>query len=318
MSESTATADLITMGECMVELSAREPLRQAPSFTRGFGGDALNLAAMAAQLGTRAAYLTAVADDPFGEYLRDAWRGTGVDVSLVQNVDGYNGLYLMAALQTGEREIIYYREGSAAAQMTPEMLPREALRNVRLFHTSSITQAISESSRRAVRAAIETVKDAGGAVSYDVNYRKLLWEPAAARAAVEEVLPLVDILMPSVPEDTGPLFGLEDPAEVVAYFRAAGVPVVIAKAGPLGAWGGWEDETRHWPPEATEVVDAIGAGDAFCGAFLHGRLAGLGPGDCGVLGSVAAGLSVGQTGTAGGLPSRDAVIAALAGRVAMP
>ena len=84
------------------------------------------------------------------------------------------------------------------------------------------------------------------------------------------MLPLVDILLPSVPEDTGSLFGLEDPEEVVDYFRAKGVPVVIAKAGPLGAWGSWEDETRHWPPEATEVVDAIGAGDAFCAGMLLG------------------------------------------------
>ena len=318
MSEISGPVDLITMGECMVELSAPEPIRQAPTFTRGFGGDALNLAAMAVRLGSRVSYLTAVADDPFGEYLLDGWREAGVDVSLVRRVEGYNGLYLMSMLQTGEREIIYYRQGSAASQMTPTMLPADALRRARMFHTSSITQAISESSRHAVRSAAETVKAAGGMLSFDVNYRRLLWKPAEARAAVEELLPLVDILMPSVPEDTEPLFGMIDPEEVVAHFRAAGVPVVVAKAGPLGAWGGWDDQVCHWPPEAPRVVDAIGAGDAFCGAFLHGWLNGLDPKDAGLLATVTAGLKVGRGGTAGGLPSKSEVITALAGRVDLP
>lgn len=318
LSQPMGPAELITMGECMVELSAPEPIGQAPVFTRGFGGDALNLAAMAARLGTRAAYLTAVADDPFGEYLLEGWRGEGVDVSLVRRVEGYNGLYLMSMLQDGEREILYYRQDSAASKFTPEMLPEEALRGVRVFHTSSITQAISATSRDAVKAAAETVKAAGGKVSFDINYRRLLWDPAEAKEAVEEMLPLVDFFMPSVPEDTEPLFGMIDPEEVVARFREAGVPVVVAKAGPEGAWGGWGNETRHWPPEAPKVVDAIGAGDAFCGAFLHGWLAGMEPGDAGLLATVTAGLKLGRGGTAGGLPSRTEVVAALDGRIEMP
>ncbi len=317
MPQPTGPAELITMGECLVELSAPEPIGQATVFTRGFGGDALNLAAMAARLGTRAAFLTAVAGDPFRDYLLDGWRGEGVDVSLVRGVEGFNGLYLMSMLQEGEREILYYRQGSAASRMTPAMLPREALRNARVFHTSSITQAISESSREAARTAAETVKAAGGKVSYDVNYRRLLWDPAEARGAVEEMLPLVDFFMPSVPEDTETLFGMSDPREVVAHFREAGVPVVVAKAGPDGAWGGWDNEMRHWPPEAPHVVDAIGAGDAFCGAFLHGWLTGMDLHDAGLLATVTAGLKLGRGGTAAGLPSRAEVVQALAGRVQM-
>lgn len=315
MPQPTEPAELITMGECLVELSAPEPIAQATVFTRGFGGDALNLAAMAARLGTRAAFLTAVADDPFGEYLLDGWRQEGVDISLVREVDGFNGLYLMSMLREGDREILYYRQGSAASRMTLAMLPNDALRNVRIFHTSSITQAISKSSRQAVRAAADIVKAAGGLVSFDVNYRRLLWEPAEARAAVEELLPLADFFMSSVPEDTEPLFGMSDPEQVVKHFRNAGVPVVVAKAGADGAWIGWHDEVRHWPPEAPVVVDAIGAGDAFCGAFLHGWMAGMNPADAGLLATVTAGLKVGRGGTAAGLPSKAEVIAALAGRV---
>jgi 2-dehydro-3-deoxygluconokinase len=303
------------MGECMVELSAPERISQAPVFSRGFGGDALNLAAMAARLGSRTAYLTAVANDPFGEYLMNSWKTVGVDVSLVRRVEGFNGLYLMSMLQDGEREILYYRKDSAASKLTPNMLPQEALSNSRIFHTSSITQAISESSRLAALQAASIVKSAGGKVSFDINYRKLLWNPSQARQAVEEILPLVDFFMPSVPEDTEPLFGMDDPETVVGHFRGLGVPVVIAKAGPKGAWGGWGDHIFHWPSEASTVVDAIGAGDAFCGALLHGCLSGMELKDAGLLASVTAGLKLGRGGTAGGLPTRAEVIKALKGRV---
>ena len=79
-----------------------------------------------------------------GEYLMNSWETVGVDVSLVRRVEGFNGLYLMSMLQNGEREILYYRKDSAASKLTPNMLPQEALSNSRIFHTSSITQAISE------------------------------------------------------------------------------------------------------------------------------------------------------------------------------
>ena len=303
------------MGECMVELSAPEKISQAPVFNRGFGGDALNLAAMAARLGTRTAYLTAVANDPFGDYLMNSWETAGVDVSLVRQVEGFNGLYLMSMLQHGEREILYYRKDSAASKLTPNMLPKKALSNSRIFHTSSITQAISNSSRLSTLKAASIVKSAGGKVSFDINYRKLLWSPSQARQAVEEILPLVDFFMPSVPEDTEPLFGMDDPEKVVKHFRGLGVPVVVAKAGPKGAWGGWEDNMLHWPSEASTVIDAIGAGDAFCGALLHGYLSGMNLEDAGLLASVTAGLKLGRGGTAGGLPTRAEVIRALKGRL---
>ena len=98
--------DLVSVGECMVELRAGESLRTATELQRSYGGDTLNTLVTASRLGLRTAFISRVGDDPFGEGLRQAWQAEGVNVDAAPVVSGENGVYFIH-VQDGEREFTY-------------------------------------------------------------------------------------------------------------------------------------------------------------------------------------------------------------------
>ena len=114
-----AMPDIISLGECMVELFSEEPIARAGSFRKAVGGDALNTLVAAARLGASTGFVTRVGDDPFAPFLLESWRAEGIDVSHARFVEGFNAVYFISLLPGGEREFTYYRSGSAASTMTP-------------------------------------------------------------------------------------------------------------------------------------------------------------------------------------------------------
>ena len=134
--------DIISLGECMVELHSEEPIARAGSFHKAYGGDALNTLVAAARLGAGTGFVTRVGDDPFAPFLLEAWRAEGIDVSHARLVEGFNGLYFISLLPGGEREFTYYRHGSAASTMTPADLDPAYIGGARVLHVSGISQAI--------------------------------------------------------------------------------------------------------------------------------------------------------------------------------
>lgn len=277
-----STPALIGLGECMVEFFADEPLGQARTFTRSFGGDVLNALVAAARLGTTAGFITLVGNDPFGPGLLQAWQAEGLDTTRAPLVEGENGVYFISLLESGEREFTYRRQGSAASRLSPEHIQPAHLAGARMLLLSGITQAISPSAQAATLRAAKLARSSGLWVAFDPNYRPRLWALRggleAARQAMAELLPFVDLLLPSHPADLA-LWGLEH-LEAPAALRVLlqYVPRVGLKAGAAGAWLGWEGQTQHVPPVSPhQVRDTTGAGDAWNGAFLHGLLQGQTP-----------------------------------------
>lgn len=277
-----STPALIGLGECMVEFFADEPLGQARTFTRSFGGDVLNALVAAARLGTTAGFITLVGNDPFGPGLLQAWQAEGLDTTRAPLVEGENGVYFISLLENGEREFTYRRQGSAASRLSPEHIQPAHLAGARMLLLSGITQAISPSAQTATLRAAKLAHSSGLWVAFDPNYRPRLWALRggleAARQALAELLPFVDLLLPSHPADLA-LWGLEH-LEAPAALRVLlqYVPRVGLKAGAAGAWLGWEGQTQHVPPVSPhQIRDTTGAGDAWNGAFLHGLLQGQTP-----------------------------------------
>lgn len=300
--------DIVAIGECMVELFSAERLSIATSFQKSYGGDALNLLVAASRLGSQTGFITKVGDDPFAAYLLQSWRAEGIDTSEVKVVPGFNGLYFVSLLSGGEREFTYYRKGSAASTMSPEDLNGDALRQCKLLHVSGITQAISPTCRATVLEAVRLAKAGGALVSYDPNLRLRLWSLEEAREGLEEVLPYIDIILPSAPGETESLVAKPSPHEAIAYFWERGIKVVAVK---LGAWGcvvGAEGAISVIPAVAPRgVQDTTGAGDAFNGGFLHGLIAGLSPSDAAKIGVVVSGLKVAGRGAVASLPTKREV-----------
>lgn len=307
---STAMPELLALGECMVELFADEPLAEAPAFVKTFGGDTCNVLVAAARLGTSTGFLTRVGDDPFGPFLLAAWQAEGIDTTGARLVPGFNGLYLISLLPGGEREFVYYRAGSAASTIEPADLDEAAIAGARLLHLSGITQAISPSARATALVAARIARRHGVLVSFDPNVRPRLWPLEQARAALAELLPYVDILLPSAPDESALLLGERDPERVAAHFAGAGVGLVVVKCGAEGVLIAESGALSRVPAHLPEVVrDTSGAGDVFNGAFLHGLLRGLPPERAARLGVVAAGLKVRGRGAIASQPRREEILA---------
>lgn len=263
------TFDVTALGEAMLEFNQTAAGR--PEYLQGFGGDTSNAAIAAARAGARAAYLTRVGQDTFGQALLDLWAREGVDTQGVQRAeDAPTGIYFVTHGPRGH-EFTYRRAGSAASLMTPQWLEGGAAARVieasRILHVSGISLAISQSACDTSFAAMRMARETGGLVSFDSNLRLKLWPLALARACTAQAVALSDIFLPSM-EDAIELSGMSEPDAVIDWGHALGAATVVLKLGGSGALVSNGRERRRVPGHKVALVDATGAGDCFCGNLL--------------------------------------------------
>ena len=301
--------DIVSIGECCVELSCDGPLSEAKTLYRAYSGDALNVVYMATKLGSSCGYVTKVGDDPFSENFIKEWNNNGIDTSAIPKVSGFTGLAILSILEDGQREIYNYRAGSAASTLTPSDLNEDYITNSKFLHVSAITQAISKSSRETTLKAVQLAHDNGIQVSYDTNLRLRLWTIEDARDALNEVLPYTDIIFPSHPEETTMLTGIDSIEGVANYFLTKGVKTVAIKLGARGSLVATNDmKCKIHAITPLGVSDTTGAGDAFDGGFLHSTISGSDPIEAAKLGVTCAGLKVGNRGAILSQPTKKEVL----------
>ena len=301
-----AELDIVSIGECMIEMFCEGPLATTDTYTRTFAGDTMNMLVAASRLGARTGYVTHVGNDPFQDFLTGAWRSEGIDLRCATPLDRPNGLYFISILPGGEREFTYYRAGSAASCLEPADIDPEYIGSARVVYASGITQAISKSARAAVLEAFRIARERNVVTAFDTNLRLGLWSLEEAREALDEILPHVDILLPSAPEESEALFGTDDARVVIGSARERGVPMVAVKCGAAGAMLGVGDEIHELPAYVPEKVsDTSGAGDVFNGGLLFGLTQGMSAVESARLGTVMAGLKIRGRGATYSIPSRE-------------
>ncbi|WP_434098096.1 sugar kinase [Streptomyces sparsogenes] len=265
-------------------------LADVPAFSRGIGGAESNVACTLARAGHTARWISRVGADGFGDHLVAEIAAAGVDVSYVRrDPDRPTGVYFRTA---GERalgegnggdqgdggelsEVVYYRAGSAAAAMSPGLVPREQTWSGRVLHLTGITAALSDGCRALLRE-LTTRAPGRPLVSFDVNYRTALWRGGGAG----RLLGLArgcDLVFVGA-DEAGAAWGLRGAAAIRAALPEP--ELLVVKQGSAGATayarrpdGG--DEVTCEPAPRVEVVAAVGAGDAFAAGFLSGTLRGL-------------------------------------------
>ena len=299
--------DLVSLGEPLYELNRQPDGR----YLAGFGGDTLNVAIAAARLGARAAYVTRLGGDVFGDEIRQLMAREGLDASaVIRDADAPTGLYFVTHGPDGH-VFTYRRQGSAASQMTPRDLDPRLIARARFFHASGISQAISASAAETVAAAMAIARAAGVRVSYDTNFRPRLWTADKARPVIEAAAAAADIVKTSA-EDCAALFGVADPGGIARHVLGLGAGAVIVTLGRDGAFLATATEETHVAGRAVAAVDATGAGDAFTGALIAELARGRPLGLAARFANAAAALSTLGYGAIAPLPVRADVEAALA------
>ena len=296
----------------MVEFSTPGAIRFADDFTKAYAGDALNTAVMARRLGAQTAFLTGMGDDPFAFGLKQLLMMEGIEARYVRAfAEGYTGLYFIAHTEDGDREFLYYRKNSAASLIGEHHITEPMIQSFKMVYSTGITLGISASMQAAVIKAFRLARKNNIMTVFDPNYRHRMWKSKIdAFEAMDALLPYVDVILPTVPDDTLPTIGLSRVDQIMDYFWFKHVPLVVLKAGANGCHVGYRKNIEHVPAMPAErVMDTTGAGDAFNGAFMVGLLNGKSLLDCARLATTAAGLKVQREGTIKGLPNRETVMA---------
>ena len=296
--------DIISIGECMIELFSEKPIESADSFTRSFAGESVNILVAASRLGNTTGYITRLGSDPFTTYLLDSWRSEGIDTSQSKQVSGFNAVHFVATLPNGERDFVYYRKGSAPTTINPADIDPNYISQAKIMHISGVAQGISPTAGDAVLHAAQIARENSITVSYDPNYRHQLWSHSDARAGMKRVIPYVDYFLPSLPADTEVLFGTQDPNKIIDQSLELGAIIVAIKMGAYGAIIGTKHETFSIPPyNSGPVVDTTAAGDAFNAGFLHGMLNNMSPKDAGTFAAITAGIKIRGRGAISTMPT---------------
>lgn len=274
--------DVIAIGRIGVDvypLQTGVGLEGVESFGKFLGGSAANVAVAAARLGNNTALITGVGADPFGRYVRGELGRLGVDDRFVATHGEYPTPVTFCEIFPPDHFPLYfYRKPSAPdLQITADELDREAIRSARLFW-STVTGLSEEPSRAAHFAAWEargdgTATDARSPLTVlDLDYRPMFWSSAAA--ATEQVQKALGHITVAVGnrEECEIAVGESNPHKAADALLDLGVELAIVKQGPRGVLG----KTRHAsvtvPPNEVDVVNGLGAGDAFGGSLIHGLL----------------------------------------------
>ncbi|KTR94173.1 carbohydrate kinase [Microbacterium testaceum] len=270
--ESTASAPvLLAVGETMAMLAPADGggVVDAVDFLVDAGGAESNVAAHAAAGGMTARWVSRLGADALGDRVLRQVAARGIDVSgVVRDADRPTGLYV----KDPGRGVRYYRRGSAASALGETDAEALALDDVAVLHVSGITAALSPSARAFLVAAMARARSRGVVVSFDVNHRAALWSAAEAAPVLADLAVRADVVFVGRDEAEA-LWATPRDSDVRALFPD--VPELVVKDGDVGATVFAGAARTFVPALRVEVLDAVGAGDAFAGGYLAARSRGL-------------------------------------------
>ncbi|MCY9787549.1 5-dehydro-2-deoxygluconokinase [Nocardiopsis sp. EMB25] len=245
------------------------------SFGKFLGGSPTNVAVAAARHGHRSAVITRTGDDPFGRFVHQALRGFGVDDRFVTPVaDLPTPVTFCEIFPPDDFPLYFYGRDPVAPDLMirAEDLDLDAIAAADVFWVT-VTGLSQEPSRTATLEALRA-RDRRGITIIDLDYRPMFWESREeARHWVAEALPYATVAAGNLDEwETA--VGDRDPQAAAKAGRAAGIDLAVVKQGPAGVLAVDDSGQVSVPPVPVEVVNGLGAGDAFGGALCHGLLSG--------------------------------------------
>ena len=269
--------EVLTMGRIGVDLYPQQVgvgLDEVETFAKYLGGSATNVAVAAARYGRRAAVISRTGQDPFGRFIHTALRGYGVDDRYVTAVEGPpTPVTFCEIFPPDDFPLYFYRWPKAPdLEIRREELDTDAIDEAGVFWVT-VTGLSQEPSRTATLAALE-VRAKKGITVLDLDYRPMFWPSREeTRRWVQRALPHVTVAVGNL-DECETAVGEREPLAAAQALHDFGVHLAVVKQGPKGVLAHNRKTATEVPPVPVNVLNGLGAGDAFGGALCHGLLAG--------------------------------------------
>ncbi len=276
--------DVLTVGRVGVDIYPEQSgvgLEDVTSFTKYLGGSATNVAVAAARHGRRSAVITRTGDDPLGRFVHRALQGYGVDDRFVTPVASMPTPVTLCEIFPPDDFPIYFYGRTPTApdlQLHADQFDLDAVRDAQIFWVTG-TGLCQEPSRSATLHALEA-RGRHGTTVLDLDYRPMFWSSREeARVHFQEALRHVTVAVGNL-DECETAVGTREPAEAAAALRALGVTTAVVKRGPDGVLAVDDTGSYDIPPILVDVLNGLGAGDAFGGALCHKLLDGAPLDEC--------------------------------------
>ena len=277
VADDAAAPDVLCFGETMgmITPTETEALDQASALTLGTGGAESNVAAHLAELGHRVAWAGNVGNDPLGTKIVRTLDRAGVDTRWVGHRTAPTGLYLKEPDTGSGARVFYYRAGSAASQLSIDDVAGWPLQSASWIHTSGITPALSPSCNALVEYVLDHAAEHGAQVSFDINYRPALWPLAEAAPRLLDLARRATVVLVGL-DEAQTLWGCITAEDVRALLPT--VAYLVVKDSSIEAvefrLADGEQSVTRVPARRVDVVEPVGAGDAFAAGYLSALLTG--------------------------------------------
>ncbi|HEY2320097.1 MAG TPA: sugar kinase [Solirubrobacteraceae bacterium] len=301
------SAGLVTLGETMGLAVQDQPgsLRNGEAMTFGMGGSESNVAIGARRLGLPATWIGRVGDDPPGDLILRELRAERVRAITVTDA-APTGLMVRWRPSGAHARVTYYRRQSAGAQLRPDDVPEEVVREAAVLHVTGITLALGPAPAQAVAHAVAVARAAGVTVSLDLNYRRALWSVQEAASALAAAVRGADVVFAGEAE-AEIVTHTADPLQAALALEAMGPRQVLIKRGADGCLARIEGATLEQAAPVVTAVDTVGAGDAFVAGYLAELMNGADPRERVRAAAAAGAFAVTVSGDWEGMPDRRAL-----------
>ena len=311
--------ELLTVGRVGVDIYPLQegPLKDVQTFQKFLGGTATNVAVAAARLGRRTAVLTKVGPDGFGDYVREALAGFGVDPSYVGTEVSLKTPVVFCELDPPEDPpLLFYRDPVAPdLTLVDADVPWDVVRDVPVFWVTGTGVSVEPARSTQLAMLASRGRPASGSGRHtvlDLDWRAMFWpSPEEAREEYTAMLPHVTVVVGNR-DEVEVAVGTRDADQAADRLLEAGVELALVKKGGEGVLVATADGRTVVPPHPVEVVCGLGAGDAFGGSLVHGLLAGWEPARIAELANAAGAIVASRLACADAMPTLEELDALLA------
>lgn len=307
MSASGPAFDLLCMGRSCIDLYAHEigvPMTRVRSFDAYVGGCPTNVSVGSRRLGVNTALLTAVGEDQVGDFVLDFLQREGVETRFIPRKAGRRTSAVILTIQPPDRfPLTFYRDNCADIGLTIEDVAASPIDQARTVFLTG-TGLMLDPARTATLYAAERARQAGATVIVDLDHRPDQWPSADAYAVSVRGLLRDAALALGTEEETLAAAGASRLDEAVRILLDTGLSALVVKRGARGSTVWRPDGTRtDVAPFAVDVLNVLGAGDAFASGFIYGTLQGWSLEDAARLGNAVGAIVVGRHGCANFMPT---------------